>query len=1066
MSVTVVKGRSGSGKSRFLMTHIRCLIQDPFAKIIVIVPGQLTFETEKKIMQSCGVDGIFGLQVVSIQRLACKILEDTKQCTFLTNAQKAIACHKALQAQGNPFGGMDQLSDFDTCIVELMSRLKSYNQTPESLRNTANSATDTALSKKLCDTADLYEQYIEICKGKPDASDMYAIAAANAENAVFLKDAHVVIDGLDSYSPAVMTLLSKVMGISKDTMAAFRSEGNGCDADLFTSEGRDIERFIAAATKSGKQVAQKTTHDMTPRYTCEELKFLETNLYKYPYSQFEGQVENIRLFAAESIEQEIDILATNILAEIKKGRRFRDIAVVGGGVDGYLSTIKTKFALCGIPYFMDERRSLADNTFFSFLQYALSAAAGDVTAVTGYVYSNYAPLTGEQKVALRKYAGRYALKGWHYMTEFWRGIDAKQMEVLRKKALSPLLVLTEGIKENSAEKQIDAIKQFLKMCKTEDKLTAFCDSINDGQTPSEYEYFKQVYAKCDEALSGMEQVYGDTQIPLNAVCSLVKTSFSSTKIAVIPPTTDEMGIYDISVARLPDIDVLFAIGVHDGVWPAKDGQPGILSSDERNTLFDMGVDIGVFDLAAEKLKIYTALVKPKQRLYLSYNTQCGQPSILIDRFKRIFTTLSAEKQTVENTSMQGMQGCVLGEMSDVLNGSQPSDVLIKVCSRFLKQQGWQEQVSGMLLRTNTAKPITQEIAVKLYGGIRCSATRIEGYYQCPFRHFLDRGIKVQFERDYTNDKLDIGTYMHLALDMFAKSLLDDEVDIKTLSPAEVGQRMKAAAHEAAELHDNGKLLNDERFRLQYGLLVKELLNTAQRIRKHFEGTDANIYASEQEFTDYTVSTVFGDVVITGKIDRIDVAGNHFRVVDYKSSANNFDIQDFAAGVALQLPIYIQAAGKLLEKSGTDLSVSGGYYMKIGDMYKDSGEAVEKAARMAGISLQNEKVLLEFNAVLPDGSLRTINQALTKSGTLHGRGKNQFFTEDELEALLDCTNDMIQNAAEGMYCGNIAIEPKDNTACTYCDYKSVCMFHDEYDGNETRTLEPFDKALLTREICDE
>ncbi len=49
MSVTVIKGRSGSGKSRYLTAHIRALIADPFAKVIVIVPGSLSFETEKKI---------------------------------------------------------------------------------------------------------------------------------------------------------------------------------------------------------------------------------------------------------------------------------------------------------------------------------------------------------------------------------------------------------------------------------------------------------------------------------------------------------------------------------------------------------------------------------------------------------------------------------------------------------------------------------------------------------------------------------------------------------------------------------------------------------------------------------------------------------------------------------------------------------------------------------------------------------------------------------------------------------------------------------------------------------
>ena len=51
----------------------------------------------------------------------------------------------------------------------------------------------------------------------------------------------------------------------------------------------------------------------------------------------------------------------------------------------------------------------------------------------------------------------------------------------------------------------------------------------------------------------------------------------------------------------------------------KTGEVGILSEAERQTLYENNVDLGITDLNAEKLKVYTALVKPKDRLYISYN---------------------------------------------------------------------------------------------------------------------------------------------------------------------------------------------------------------------------------------------------------------------------------------------------------------------------------------------------------------------------------------------------------------------------------------------------------------
>ena len=61
MSVTVIRGRSGSGKSRYLTELIKSLItKNPLEKVIVISPGSLTFETERSIINSCNVRGILG----------------------------------------------------------------------------------------------------------------------------------------------------------------------------------------------------------------------------------------------------------------------------------------------------------------------------------------------------------------------------------------------------------------------------------------------------------------------------------------------------------------------------------------------------------------------------------------------------------------------------------------------------------------------------------------------------------------------------------------------------------------------------------------------------------------------------------------------------------------------------------------------------------------------------------------------------------------------------------------------------------------------------------------------
>ena len=1061
MGVTVVVGRSGSGKSRFLMGHIAELIKDPYKKVLVLVPGQLTFETERAILDRCKVAGIFGLEVMSIQRLAYKIIEETGRCTFMTNAQKAVVCSRAVAGLGHPFHGVADMPGFEVCVADLVSRLKSYNQTPDSLRDAAGNVRDAALRDKLADTADVYEQYLACGGGRLDAADMYAVAASRADDAGFLHGAHIIIDGLDSYAPAVMTLLRRVMALGNETMAAFRGEGGGSDAALFASEKKDMDRFIAAARESGMPVTIREITNEEPRHKTDALKFLETHLYAYPTQQYMKTPDGIALYEADSIAHEADILVSQILAHARQGWRFRDMAVVGGGIDAYLPAVKAAFSLAGIPYFIDERRALSGSPFFDFVYKAMCAAAGDKVAAESYVTSRYAPLADDERYALMRYAARYAQRGWHYWTPFWRGGDAADMEKLRQRVMAPLFRLEAGMQSGSAGEQIAEVSAFLTEVHAEEKLTAFCACIDTEDTPAQHAYFSQVYGKMTELLAGIEDVLGEKPVPPQTLCDLFKTGCEATRIAVIPPTTDAVMVADVSVARLKSIDVLFAVGVHDGVWPAKDDGPGILSAAERDMLARGGVDIGVFDLAAEKLKTYTALVRPRAHLHLSYNTQSGSPSIIVDRLRRIFPELTPQKPAVVMSTAKSMEPGMLGVAAQALRGRRPDEDVLGACAVFLQQPGWEDKARGMLLRTNAALPIKADTAAALYGGRRCSATRIETYNRCPYRHFLSHGLGAEPPRDYMSDRLDTGTYMHLALDLFAQMLLKDGADIRALGDDEVIARMDEASAQAAQEHAGGKLVSDERFAVQYAALRRELSAAALRIKKHFAGTDAVIHASEQPFSGYVISTALGDVEVTGKIDRIDTADGHFRVVDYKSSAQPFRISDYANGISLQLPVYIAAAQRLLG----DIRPAGGYYMRIGDPFGESEADVDKAARMKGISLNDAQVQAAFSAVMDGGMLLAVDQAVTKAGALNGRGGSKFFSAAELDALLRHTDRMIGHAAAGIFGGDTAICPVDG-ACAYCDYAGVCMVNDGYDGNIVRPLDKVDKEQLLEVIGDE
>jgi len=1060
MGVTVVRGRCGSGKSRLLMERIKELIADPFEKIIVVVPGQLTFETEKKIMRYCGVRGILGLQVMSVSRLAMKILDDACAASFLSNAQKAVLVSRAL-ADVSYGGG---ISGLEASAAELMDRLKSYSQTPESLLEAAGRVSDGALSEKLRAASRLYARYLELCGGKPDVSDMYSMAARAAAKSELLRGAHMFIDGLDSASPAVFGFLAEAAKACAQVMITFRS-GDGGEGDLYDSEMKDMRRFIEAVKHSGE--VTQVEANLAPRYSCAEMEFLNANLYRYPYRPYEGAPENITLAQGDSPEKEVEILAGNILSEVKAGRRFRDIAVVVGGINGYLPAIKTKFSECGIPFFFDERRSLAENALFSFLYSALRAAAGDYLEIEGYIYGMCSPLSFGEKRELKAYADRYAITGWRYMSAFKRE-GSQRAEELRRKAAALIDSLSAGIRKASVKEQIGSVKRFLEDCGAEERIRELCESLDGPDTRAEYSYFAQAYAKTVETLDGIAEAYPGMIRPED-FADIVKTGLSAAKIALIPPCVDEVAVFDISTARLPEVNVLFAAGVHDGLWPPGDAA-AFFSRAEREALCGAGADIGTFDVSSEKLKVYSALVKPKEKLYLSYNTGSGRPSVIIDRIKRLFPGIRVRREPLY-ISASGAETKVLHAVSRVLYGAEneASPEAVSALAAYIKDPSWKDKASGLLLRDNAAALLGAAEAAELYGDLKCSCTRIEGYYKCPFKHFLDFGLKLRPKRDYTDDSMDTGSFLHLALELFAKGLIEDGADLRAMPEKEAAERMRRAAHAAARTHDAGKLLCDERFAMKYELLAKELENAALRIRKHFQGCGARIISSEQVFSDYTVETSFGKVRVGGKIDRIDEGGGYYRVVDYKSSKESFSLKEFLGGVSLQLPVYIAAAGRILEKGGKNLKPAGGYYMRIGDGYAQSEEEIDKEARMSGLSVDDVVALSALSAVGEDGNFQAIDLSLTKNGALNGKQKSKFFSAGELKAILERADALIREAAEMIYSGDTSISPvcgiNGADACGYCDYGSVCMADEGYAGNNPRKL-PSEAESLFREGCDE
>ena len=130
--VTFLLGRSGSGKTRRLHRCIKEAL-DKGRRVVVIVPEQFTFETERQLASELG--GLMDIEVYSFSSLAEKTLEGS-YLGFLSRQGRRMAVRKTITEQGSKLRIFARVKDrpgFSERLCELFTACKRYEVAPGDL---------------------------------------------------------------------------------------------------------------------------------------------------------------------------------------------------------------------------------------------------------------------------------------------------------------------------------------------------------------------------------------------------------------------------------------------------------------------------------------------------------------------------------------------------------------------------------------------------------------------------------------------------------------------------------------------------------------------------------------------------------------------------------------------------------------------------------------------------------------------------------------------------------------------------------------------------------------------
>ena len=156
MGIRFIFGRAGSGKSEFCLRSIDKKIRecDKDNKLILLVPDQYTFQSEKKLLEHTGEKSLLRAEVLSFKRMANRVFDRVGGRTenIIEDSGKNMLIYKLLKENMDDlhyFNKISRKQGFVGVVSKTITEFKKYNIAEEILINKKEELNEGELKDKV-----------------------------------------------------------------------------------------------------------------------------------------------------------------------------------------------------------------------------------------------------------------------------------------------------------------------------------------------------------------------------------------------------------------------------------------------------------------------------------------------------------------------------------------------------------------------------------------------------------------------------------------------------------------------------------------------------------------------------------------------------------------------------------------------------------------------------------------------------------------------------------------------------------------------------------------------------
>ncbi len=1058
-------------------------------RVLVLVPEQHTLKTERDLIEKLDLPGFFDIAVLSPSSLTNRVFslagDGGRQRIDANGKQMALAgalidCKKELRF----FTSAAAKQGFIERVGAQIADFKRAALSPEALMLYADSLAEGARRDKWHDLAIVYAAYdARLADEFVDGEDVLNRMLSRLPESGIVLDACVVTLGFDVITGQMARIQTAMATAAREAVALIAMDDK---SDIYNAVRDSAARLADTAKEAGVKTSVAYL-PLTPLPAAPEIAHLEREYFARRITPYQKEVGAVRLYAAPNPYEEALFIAREILLWHEKGVAFDDIAVVMADERASAGVIEAAFSACLIPKYIARKLSAVEHGASRMALSSLRALASNYRPddMRDLIKSGYAPITQEQAWRLENYMDAYGVSGRKWLTPFARGgeSEAREAERARERIIAPLLRLRETLADKpNVSSALAALEEYLSETGVAQRLLDDADALDGAGMAAQAIQTRQIEKTLVSIFSQMNALYGGVRLSVRVIAEWLEAGLRACELSSLPPDAGSVACGQLGVLPLRAPQVLFITGLHDGVLTAEGA--AVLSDDEKNDAQEaLGIYLGLDRDAHDALRLldfYKTAVSARRALYLtraqaSEDGAALRPLPALSHIRRLLPAMSEEGGLTDarGLSLPLAPLPALDAIASRVARNEMNDEWARAWAYLCRDEETRPRADALraaFAPGDAAAPLPREVTDNLFLERVMSVSRLESYAACPFKHFVQYGLRPQEKKTWELSPRDAGSFYHSAIEGFTR-LLPTIPGWPDITRAQCDAATDAACAPVFEetigdmMQDNARMrAASEKYRQTVRRVAWVFTRGAKKSAFRTEGSEVRFGYPD---TMPPVELALSDgtrVLLRGVIDRIDrYAGDeglYLRVVDYKSGAARLSPVRVWWGEQLQLLLYLEAA--LNATPGA--APAGAYYMHIDDPWVDDPErlsdvedALAKKLRLAGVTIRDARIVRLMDT---DDPPYTLAKMLNKDGGFAASAAAA--TLEELTALIAHAHRRAAVLAQGMRRGEIMPAPlhdKNTSACDRCLYRAVCRRDERPAGLDREMGEMTFDALL-------